>query len=78
MTIHGAPSTVAVVLLLQVPEGLTADEVDAAGDGEVLAVLDLRVDAALQLAGLAREVVSRSAPGLWGPRVALDDAAEWG
>lgn len=43
----------------KVPDGMTEEDLDAAGDGEVLAVLDLRVDASLQLAGLAREVVSR-------------------
>lgn len=43
----------------RVPAGLTGDEVDANGDGEVLAVLDLRVDEELIEAGLAREVVNR-------------------
>jgi hypothetical protein len=33
--------------------------VDAAGDGEVLVVLDLRADEELLAAGLAREVVNR-------------------
>ncbi|PNW71377.1 hypothetical protein CHLRE_16g651750v5 [Chlamydomonas reinhardtii] len=41
------------------PAGMSADDVDANGDGEVLAVLDLRVDDSLLAAGLAREVVNR-------------------
>ena len=41
------------------PAGLGADDVDAAGDGEVLVVLDLRVDESLLQAGLARELVNR-------------------
>lgn len=36
-----------------------AEEVDAAGDGEVLVVMDLRPDEELVAAGLAREVVNR-------------------
>lgn len=41
------------------PEGVDASDVDAAGDGEVLAVLDLRNDPALVEAGMARELVNR-------------------
>uniref|UniRef100_A0A7S3R0N5 isoleucine--tRNA ligase n=2 Tax=Dunaliella tertiolecta TaxID=3047 RepID=A0A7S3R0N5_DUNTE len=41
------------------PEGMNASEVDADSDGDVLAVLDLRVDSELTSAGLAREVVNR-------------------
>ena len=40
-------------------EGINADDVDANGDGEVLAVLDLGTDESLVEAGLAREVVNR-------------------
>eukprot|EP00983_Pelagomonas_calceolata_P088624 1157224-Pelagomonas_calceolata.AAC.3 len=40
------------------PEGMNASEVDADSDGDVLAVLDLRVDSELTSAGLAREVVN--------------------
>jgi hypothetical protein len=40
----------------RVPEGRTSEDIDAAGDGEVLAVLDLRPDEALAEAGVAREV----------------------
>lgn len=41
------------------PDGANADEVDANGDGEVLAVLDLGTDESLVEAGLAREVINR-------------------
>ena len=43
----------------KLPEGASKDEVDANGDGEVLAVLDLGTDDSLVEAGLAREVVNR-------------------
>lgn len=36
-----------------------AEDMDAAGDGEVLVVMDLRSDEGLVAAGLAREVVNR-------------------
>jgi hypothetical protein len=38
------------------PEGTAPDDLDANGDGEVLAILDLRADDSLVEAGLAREV----------------------
>jgi hypothetical protein len=47
------------------PEGVAADALDAAGDGEVLVVVDLRSDASLVEAGVAREVVNRWGVG-WG------------
>ena len=40
-------------------EGTSEEDVDANGDGEVLAVLDLGTDDSLVEAGLAREVVNR-------------------
>ena len=43
----------------KLPEGASEDDVDANGDGEVLAVLDLGSDESLVEAGLAREVVNR-------------------
>ena len=43
----------------KLPEGTSEEEVDANGDGEVLAVLDLGTDDSLVEAGLAREVVNR-------------------
>lgn len=43
----------------KLPEGATAEDMDANGDGEVLAVLDLGTDDSLVEAGLAREVVNR-------------------
>ncbi|CAN1224836.1 Isoleucine--tRNA ligase, cytoplasmic [Linum perenne] len=41
------------------PDGLTDKDIDAAGDGDVLVILDLRPDESLFDAGLAREVVNR-------------------
>jgi len=41
------------------PEGVDKADIDAAGDGEVLVVLDLRPDESLLEAGFAREVVNR-------------------
>ncbi|CAI0473638.1 unnamed protein product [Linum tenue] len=41
------------------PDALTEKEMDAAGDGDVLVVLDLRPDESLFEAGFAREVVNR-------------------
>jgi Domain of unknown function (DUF5915) len=43
----------------RVPEGFAPEDLRAAGDGEVLAVLDLRRDDSLVSAGLARELVNR-------------------
>jgi Domain of unknown function (DUF5915) len=43
----------------RVPEGFAPEDLRAAGDGEVLAVLDLRRDDGLVAAGLARELVNR-------------------
>ncbi|KAM1239650.1 hypothetical protein ACFX2J_045061 [Malus domestica] len=41
------------------PNGMTEKEIDAAGDGDVLVVLDLRPDESLFEAGVAREIVRR-------------------
>ncbi|MBA0731191.1 hypothetical protein Golax_020586, partial [Gossypium laxum] len=41
------------------PDGMTDKEMDAAGDGDVLVVLDIRPDESLFEAGVAREVVNR-------------------
>ncbi|KAF7144182.1 hypothetical protein RHSIM_Rhsim05G0075700 [Rhododendron simsii] len=41
------------------PDNMTEEEIDAAGDGDVLVILDLRPDEALFEAGVAREVVNR-------------------
>ena len=43
----------------RVPEGSTADEMAGETDGEVLAVLDLRIGQEQLELGLAREVVNR-------------------
>ncbi|XWS43910.1 hypothetical protein CRYUN_Cryun16bG0145300 [Craigia yunnanensis] len=41
------------------PDGMTVEEMDAAGDGDLLVILDLRPDESLFEAGVAREVVNR-------------------
>ncbi|MED6179565.1 hypothetical protein PIB30_001857 [Stylosanthes scabra] len=41
------------------PDGMTEEEIDAAGDGDVLVILDLRPDESLLEAGAAREIVNR-------------------
>jgi hypothetical protein len=43
------------------PEGVPEGQLDAAGDGEVLVVVDLRVDDGMVEAGIAREIVNRCA-----------------
>lgn len=48
-----------VVRTFRPPEGAAPGEVDAAGDGEVLVVLDLVQGQDLLEAGLARELVNR-------------------
>ena len=48
-----------VVRKFKCPDGMTEKEVDAAGDGDVLVILDLRPDESLFEAGIAREVVNR-------------------
>ncbi|KAK4566798.1 hypothetical protein RGQ29_002877 [Quercus rubra] len=41
------------------PDGMTESEIDAAGDGDVLVILDLHADESLHEAGVAREIVNR-------------------
>ncbi|XP_031257946.1 isoleucine--tRNA ligase, cytoplasmic-like [Pistacia vera] len=41
------------------PDGMTEKDIDAAGDGDVLVILDLRPDESLFETGVAREVVTR-------------------
>ncbi|KAB1213335.1 putative isoleucine--tRNA ligase, cytoplasmic [Morella rubra] len=41
------------------PDGMTEKEIDAAGDGDVLVIMDLRADDSLFEAGVAREIVNR-------------------
>jgi isoleucyl-tRNA synthetase len=55
---HALPS-VQVMRKFKLPAGVSADEVDAAGDGEVLVVLELAVAEDLREQGLARELVNR-------------------
>ncbi|KAI5582910.1 hypothetical protein BDE02_07G117900 [Populus trichocarpa] len=52
-------SDIKVVREFKLPDGLSDKEVDAAGDGDVLVILDLRLDESLYEAGVAREVVNR-------------------
>ncbi|CAI5520474.1 unnamed protein product [Closterium sp. Naga37s-1] len=52
-------SDIKVVRDFKAPEVSVAGDMDAAGDGEVLVVLDLRADTDLLDAGTAREVVNR-------------------
>jgi isoleucyl-tRNA synthetase len=51
-----------VIRKFKAPDGVSADEIDAAGDGEVLVVLELAVAEDLREQGLARELVNRYAP----------------
>eukprot|EP00891_Asterochloris_glomerata_P009063 jgi/Astpho2/9063/e_gw1.00133.6.1_t len=48
-----------VVQDFQQPEGTSKEEMDAAGDGEVLVVLDLRSNDSLVEEGMAREIINR-------------------
>ncbi|AQK81818.1 Isoleucine--tRNA ligase, cytoplasmic [Zea mays] len=48
-----------VVRQFKRPENVSEKEIDAAGDGDVLVILDLRADQSLFEAGVAREVVNR-------------------
>ncbi|VVB01356.1 unnamed protein product [Arabis nemorensis] len=48
-----------IVKVFKLPDGLTDKEIDAAGDGDVLVVLDLRADESLYESGVAREIVNR-------------------
>lgn len=48
-----------VVRKFKCPDGMSEKEIDAAGDGDVLVILDLRPDESLLEAGVAREVVNR-------------------
>ncbi|KAJ1703600.1 hypothetical protein LUZ63_003379 [Rhynchospora breviuscula] len=52
-------SDIKVVRQFKRPDNVSESEIDAAGDGDVLVVLDLRADESLFEAGLAREVVNR-------------------
>ncbi|CAA7012866.1 unnamed protein product [Microthlaspi erraticum] len=48
-----------IVRVFKRPDGLKDTEVDAAGDGDVLVILDLRADESLKNEGVAREIVNR-------------------
>jgi len=53
------PGDIKVARDFKMPAGAKEGEVDAAGDGEVLVVLDMAVDDAMLRAGVAREMVNR-------------------
>uniref|UniRef100_A0A0D6QWU0 isoleucine--tRNA ligase n=1 Tax=Araucaria cunninghamii TaxID=56994 RepID=A0A0D6QWU0_ARACU len=48
-----------VIRQFKLPSGVQKEDIDAAGDGDVLVVLDLRPDETLFEAGVAREIVNR-------------------
>lgn len=52
-------SDIKVIREFKLPNGVEKEDVDAAGDGDVLVVLDLRPDETLFEAGVAREIVNR-------------------
>ncbi|KAJ3679155.1 hypothetical protein LUZ60_017166 [Juncus effusus] len=52
-------SDIKIVRQFKRPDNVSEKEIDAAGDGDVLVILDLRADESLLEAGLAREVVNR-------------------
>ncbi|KAA8541578.1 hypothetical protein F0562_022730 [Nyssa sinensis] len=52
-------SDIKIVRGFKRPRDMTEEEIDAAGDGDVLVILDLRPDESLFEAGVAREVVNR-------------------
>ncbi|KAL5550220.1 hypothetical protein UlMin_000396 [Ulmus minor] len=52
-------SDIKVVRDFKHPDGTTEKDVDAAGDGDVLVILDMHPDESLYEAGVAREIVNR-------------------
>jgi len=54
-----AAGDIKVLRDFKTPEGVPECQLDAAGDGEVLVVVDLRVDEGMVEAGIAREIVNR-------------------
>ncbi|KAI3524031.1 hypothetical protein L1887_02632 [Cichorium endivia] len=52
-------SDIKIVRGFKLPDGVTEEQMDASGDGDVLVILDLRPDDSLFEAGFAREVVNR-------------------
>lgn len=52
-------SDIKIVRGFKRPDGVSEDQMDASGDGDVLVILDLRPDDSLFEAGFAREVVNR-------------------
>ncbi|KAJ7954569.1 isoleucine--tRNA ligase, cytoplasmic [Quillaja saponaria] len=56
---HLTRTDIKVVRDFKLPDGITEKEMDAAGDGDVLVILDLLPDDSLFEAGAAREIVNR-------------------
>ncbi|XP_059654270.1 isoleucine--tRNA ligase, cytoplasmic-like [Cornus florida] len=52
-------SDIKIIRSFKCPDNMTEEEIDAAGDGDVLVILDFRPDESLFEAGVAREVVNR-------------------
>eukprot|EP00249_Psilotum_nudum_P022420 c28510_g1_i1 orf=452-4015(-) len=48
-----------VIREFKAPDGVRKEDIDAAGDGDVLVVLDLRLDETLVDVGVAREIINR-------------------
>lgn len=56
---HLSVGDIKVIREFKHPEGVNKEDIDAAGDGDVLVILDLRPDDTLMDAGTAREIVNR-------------------
>jgi isoleucyl-tRNA synthetase len=54
-----SPDEVKILTEFAMPEGFTEEELDAAGDGEVLVLVDLRIDSNMLEAKTAREIINR-------------------
>ncbi|CAH9122288.1 unnamed protein product [Cuscuta epithymum] len=53
------PSDIKIIRGFKRPDNRTEDEIDAAGDGDVLVVLDLVIDESQHRTGAAREIINR-------------------
>ena len=60
--IHGesiSPDEVKIMTEFTMPEGFTEEQLDAAGDGEVLVLVDLRIDDDMMESKTTREIINR-------------------
>lgn len=71
-----APGELRVLRDFKAPEGVSPGDLDAAGDGEVLAVVDLSADQGMHRARTAREAVNRVQKLRKHSGVAVTDAVE--